>query len=92
MEENRMIEAKKYNVVYEMLLVKSGGVCDICSVKFKNKEPYVDHCHSTGRVRGLLCNDCNVGLGRFKDNDTLLINAIKYLRNDKEIPQEARSN
>ena len=39
----------------------------------------VDHCHVSGKVRGLLCQDCNRGLGKFKDNVKLLNNAIEYL-------------
>lgn len=39
----------------------------------------VDHCHTTGKVRGILCNECNRGLGYFKDNKMSLNNAIQYL-------------
>jgi hypothetical protein len=39
----------------------------------------VDHDHITGKVRGLLCNDCNLGIGHFKDNIEKLKLAIKYL-------------
>lgn len=44
----------------------------------------VDHCHKTGKVRGLLCNSCNNGLGRFKDNIVFLEEAIKYLKAHSE--------
>ncbi len=39
----------------------------------------VDHCHKTGKIRGLLCDGCNVGLGRFKDSPELLEKARRYL-------------
>lgn len=39
----------------------------------------VDHCHTTGMIRGILCNECNRGLGYFKDNIMTLQNAIQYL-------------
>jgi hypothetical protein len=39
----------------------------------------IDHCHKTGKIRGLLCKDCNIGLGHFKDNIKLLQKAEEYL-------------
>ena len=39
----------------------------------------VDHCHKTGKIRGLLCGGCNTSIGSFEDNPELLKNAIKYL-------------
>jgi len=56
--------------------------CEICgnkqSHKIKNNLD-IDHCHSTTKFRGLLCNSCNIGLGKFKDNINVLKNAIAYL-------------
>jgi hypothetical protein len=57
--------------------------CKICGIP-EEKAPRgrlaVDHCHETGQLRGLLCNNCNVGLGQFKDNPNLLTAAIEYLQ------------
>jgi hypothetical protein len=69
------------NEYHRMLLEQDGG-CKICGAKkpANNREYFcIDHCHTTGKVRGLLCNDCNVGIARFKDNCELLQNAINYL-------------
>lgn len=65
---------------YEIILVKQGGVCGICFCKDKNKRLAVDHCHKTGKIRGLLCNKCNIGIGYFDDNIENLIKAANYLR------------
>ena len=50
--------------------------CELCS---SATTLGIDHCHSTGVVRGVLCRNCNTGLGLFKDNADLLRRAIKYL-------------
>lgn len=66
---------------YQTLLNAQGGVCAICKgpESIPNRRLGVDHCHKTGRVRGLLCDRCNVGLGRFKDDASLLKKAVAYL-------------
>ena len=60
------------------MLRKQRNCCAICCEKFI-KTPHIDHCHKTNKNRALLCDDCNLGLGRFKDNKKFLGNAIKYL-------------
>lgn len=63
--------------------------CRLCDKEFELYSPNskrqfaVDHCHTTNKVRGLLCHHCNIGLGMFKDNITTLERAIKYLDESK---------
>lgn len=63
--------------IYEEMFKSQDGKCSICHNYFP--ELNVDHCHSTGEVRGLLCHNCNIGLGWFKDDIEALRSAIKYL-------------
>ena len=65
---------------YTQMLTAQNGKCSICETS-NTKKLHVDHCHTTNQVRGLLCNSCNNGLGRFFDNIKYLENAIIYLKN-----------
>ena len=76
---------------YNELLIDQGGRCAICGDpppkpknKYAKKHLVVDHDHTTGKVRGLLCDKCNRCLGLMKDNVLILLRAIEYL--------ETRSN
>ncbi len=76
---------KRYGITHEerdTLLARQGGVCAICGTSDPGAKRgwHVDHCHSTGRVRGILCPNCNVGLGNFRDQPHLLTRAIDYLK------------
>lgn len=64
---------------YKMMLDLQCNSCAICKLPENGKDLSVDHDHSNGRVRGLLCNKCNTGIGMFFDNTNLLKNAIDYL-------------
>ena len=90
-EVNRNIQLyQKYGILledYERILEEQEGRCAICGMKAEHnvingrlKSLHVDHDHSTGTIRGILCSNCNTGLGMFKDDPTLLRNAIEYLR------------
>lgn len=65
------------------------GICKLtieeansCNVWGKNKRFHVDHNHKTGEIRGLLCNNCNTGLGYFKESPLILKTVIQYLKNN----------
>ena len=66
------------DVEYYEMLEKQDGRCKICLCVPKIKLD-VDHCHKTGRIRGLLCRFCNTALGLFKDSPLLLRSAANYL-------------
>lgn len=74
---------------YNKMLDKQGMVCAICNRGEVARKPRtkvimnlaVDHCHETDKIRGLLCSRCNTALGGFKDDVSLLYNAVKYLEN-----------
>jgi hypothetical protein len=81
--KNRQLK-KRYGITvedYNNLFEFQKGCCAICRKHQSqlNVSLAVDHDHANGNIRGLLCFNCNSGLGRFKDNTDLLINAIKYL-------------
>lgn len=66
---------------YLKLFLEQEGACAICgsAVNQFNKGMCVDHNHTTGKVRGLLCTDCNRGIGSLKDDKELLQKALDYL-------------
>lgn len=75
----------RYNISlqdYENMLIKQNGVCGIC-YKPCPVHGYlsVDHCHTSNKVRGLLCNNCNAGIGMFKDDPQLFKNATEWIEN-----------
>ena len=69
---------------YNKMFVDQGGCCAICGTHQSNqtKAMAVDHCHHSGRVRGLLCVKCNLGIGNLNDDPELLIIAVDYLKKD----------
>ena len=85
----RRAQLKKYYGLteeeYAATSKKQRGVCAICKQHNTRKKDgrrfdlSVDHCHETGKVRGLLCSECNLGIGKFKHDPSLLHAAIEYL-------------
>lgn len=76
-------------IEYNNLLLKQNNVCAICDCPEKIidkrtgniKRLSVDHCHNTNKVRGLLCQRCNTGIGKFEDNVELITKAATYVLN-----------
>jgi len=59
------------------------GACAVCNDSLyhadEERRPRIDHCHSTGKIRGLLCHKCNTGIGLLNDDIRILKSAVKYL-------------
>jgi hypothetical protein len=80
---------KEYNMTiadYDAMLLEQEGNCKVCSKPHSgnvngdtNKPMFIDHCHTSGKVRGLLCHNCNTALGHIKDDVELATKLIKYL-------------
>jgi hypothetical protein len=70
---------------YDQMLISQNNKCLLCERDRKsfNKNFAVDHCHTTGKVRGLLCQQCNVALGMFDDNPELIRKAANYVESHK---------
>jgi hypothetical protein len=65
---------------FDEMLHEQNGVCAICKTNTSDRRLDVDHCHATGRVRGLLCRPCNHAVGFLKDDPLRFYSAIEYLK------------
>ncbi len=81
-----MKKLKKYKLSikdYTELIYTQRNRCAICDKPAEGKTLHIDHNHETGKVRGLLCHNCNVLLGHAKEDKNILMSAIQYLNRDK---------
>lgn len=77
---------------YRQILKSQGGTCAICkkvetachNFTKRKQNLAVDHCHKSGKIRGILCQDCNRGIGKFHEDVSRLKNAIQYLLRTKK--------
>jgi len=82
--------ANKYGLTkdsFDSLLHKQGGKCAICYHLFDphiSSSMHIDHCHKSGKIRGILCRGCNHLLGNAKDDIVILQGAINYLCRNKD--------
>ena len=75
---------RKYGVnlaAFEALLHRQGGLCAICREPLT--KPYIDHCHETGQVRGLLCRWCNLGIGHLREDPRIIHAAAVYVARNR---------
>ncbi len=83
-EQNDRRYRKTYGIsleTYDRMFQAQGGVCAICHCPERfGRRLAVDHCHTTGKVRGLLCSAHNTGLGLFQDSLLTMENAVEYLK------------
>lgn len=88
---DKMEHLKRYGITkdgFHAMMAEQGGGCAICggdNRDLKNRPIlYVDHCHDTGKIRGLLCDRCNRGIGCLKEDETVLTRALAYLRRSRD--------
>lgn len=83
--QSRRSKLKRYGLTeaqYREMLAAQDHACAICATsldRVRTKHLYVDHCHKTLKVRGLLCQKCNSGLGMFRDDPKIIERAMLYL-------------
>jgi hypothetical protein len=87
--QNKKQHLRKFNLTqedYNRLEIACGNKCSIClgsqtyKIKGQTRRLDIDHCHKTGKVRGLLCSNCNRAIGLLKDDVKVLSQAIEYLK------------
>lgn len=80
-DRTHYLREKKYGVdgeAFGRMFLEQQGSCKICGEFLK--KPHIDHCHTTGKVRGLLCMRCNTGIGMLRESEEIMNRAISYLR------------
>jgi hypothetical protein len=80
----RMVK-KRYGLSWEEYkerISRAKGLCELCGKPFN--KPHLDHCHDSKRIRGVLCHQCNVGIGMFMDDPDILAKAVAYLKTERD--------
>lgn len=78
---HNIVYANKFKTTPQIIsIVLEKKLCEICGCLSLHKRHNIDHNHQTGKIRGLLCDDCNIGIGKFKDDIGLIQKAINYLK------------
>jgi len=81
-EEQRVSRIRSYGISvedYDRMFAEQNGACYICGKAPEGRALDIDHCHKSGKVRGLLCSNHNRALGLLGDDPDLLLKSIEYL-------------
>ena len=92
-KNSKYLLKRKYGLTldeYDDLVLRYGGVCGICKQP-SDKVLVVDHDHTTGEVRGVLCSSCNTGIGFLGDTIEAVEAALAYLKNHREVWQSGNA-
>lgn len=84
-DQVKSYRASRYGITmdeFNLMLTKQNNSCAICKKQFI-KNPHIDHCHETKIVRGLLCGNCNTGIGLLMEDTNILKEALIYLSGSK---------
>lgn len=80
----KKLSLSKYNLTlyqYFQILRDQDNRCAICTETFtESNKPVIDHCHELNHVRGFLCRSCNLAIGLFLEEESIFLNAIKYIK------------
>ena len=83
----KRLRQKKYGLApeqYDEMVRRQGGVCLICQTAHPTEPLAVDHCHASGKVRGLLCRKCNTAIALLREDPDSIARAMEYVRKHKE--------
>lgn len=83
---------KNYGItqaIFEKMYIMQDGKCYLCERKIEGKEVKVDHCHETGKIRKLLCHNCNTSLGLLNENPVLFYKCADYLKEHNDSIQKS---
>jgi hypothetical protein len=83
------IQASEFQSMYDA----QQGKCGICEeeVKHQDRSTHLDHDHKTGKIRGILCENCNKMLGHARENPRILMAAVEYLKGEGWLPKEIQA-
>lgn len=81
-QRNKKLKCGITTEAWNNMYVQQGGCCKICNKAIAIIDTHTDHNHHTGKVRGILCKTCNMGIGLLQDSPRILKSALKYLENE----------